>query len=144
MKTTSKISAGILIVLCLGLGDSAQAHGHGGGHGGGGHFGGPNVGGGHYGYFGPGFYPYPGYGYGYGGYYGCTRYYRGRFAGYPAADSLAAEVQIELAQRGYYRGPIDGIIGRGSRSALRAFQHRAGLPVTGRIDRATLHLLGIG
>jgi peptidoglycan hydrolase-like protein with peptidoglycan-binding domain len=44
------------------------------------------------------------------------------------------EVQTELAQRGYYDGLIDGVIGPGSRTAIREFQAAAGLPVTGQID----------
>ena len=43
-------------------------------------------------------------------------------------------VQAELARRGYYRGPVDGVLGPESRSAIRSFQARNGLPVTGRID----------
>ena len=60
----------------------------------------------------------------------------------PAA-SLTARVQAALKQRGYYRGPIDGIAGGGTVRALRAFQHAAGLPVSGRIDRATIARLGV-
>lgn len=47
---------------------------------------------------------------------------------------LAVEVQTELAQRGYYNGLIDGVIGPGSQTAIREFQAAAGLPVTGQID----------
>ena len=59
------------------------------------------------------------------------------------AVSLPARVQSPLASRGYYRGPIDGIAGGGSARALRAFQHAAGLPVSGRTDRATIARLGL-
>jgi hypothetical protein len=45
-----------------------------------------------------------------------------------------AEVQAELAQRGYYNGLIDGVIGPGTQRAVREFQASAGLPVTGQID----------
>jgi Putative peptidoglycan binding domain len=47
---------------------------------------------------------------------------------------LAMEVQTELAQRGYYKGLIDGVIGPGCQKAIREFQAAAGLPVTGQID----------
>jgi hypothetical protein len=57
------------------------------------------------------------------------------------APSLASEVQIALARLGYYRGPIDGIIGSGTRRALRSFQITQRLPVTGLIDRPTLDAL---
>jgi peptidoglycan hydrolase-like protein with peptidoglycan-binding domain len=43
-------------------------------------------------------------------------------------------VQAELARRGYYRGSVDGVLGPESRDAIRSFQARNGLPVTGRID----------
>jgi peptidoglycan hydrolase-like protein with peptidoglycan-binding domain len=50
-------------------------------------------------------------------------------------------VQTELAGRGYYHGPIDGVIGSGSREAIRAFQRAQGLPVTGVVDPALLKAL---
>jgi Putative peptidoglycan binding domain len=54
---------------------------------------------------------------------------------------LASAVQTELARRGYYHGPIDGLMGSGSREAIRAFQQAQGLPVTGVIDPALLKAL---
>jgi peptidoglycan hydrolase-like protein with peptidoglycan-binding domain len=53
-------------------------------------------------------------------------------------------VQSALSKRGYYRGPIDGVIGAGSRRAIRAFQSDQGLPVTGLIDRKLLTALQLG
>jgi peptidoglycan hydrolase-like protein with peptidoglycan-binding domain len=50
---------------------------------------------------------------------------------------------IPIAQRGYYQGAIDGVIGSASREAIRAFQAAQGLPVTGVIDRKVLTALGI-
>lgn len=50
-------------------------------------------------------------------------------------NDLAVSVQSELARRCYYKGAIDGVIGSGSREAIRAFQAAQGLPVTGVIDR---------
>ena len=41
---------------------------------------------------------------------------------------LAVEVQTELAQRGYYNGLIDGVIGPGSQTAIREFQAAAWRP----------------
>jgi peptidoglycan hydrolase-like protein with peptidoglycan-binding domain len=52
-------------------------------------------------------------------------------------------VQSNLAQLGYYHGPIDGEIGSGSRQAIRAFQAAQGLPVTGMIDPKLLKALRI-
>ncbi len=73
-------------------------------------------------------------------YYSTSRVYRS----YDTRDSLAAEVQSALRSRGYYRGPIDGDIGSGSRAAIRAYQRSRGLPATGRIDTALLRSLRIG
>jgi localization factor PodJL len=52
-------------------------------------------------------------------------------------------VQSKLAQRGYYQGAIDGVIGSDSRQAIRAFQAAQGLPVTGAIDIKLLNALDI-
>ena len=86
-------------------------------------------------YYGYGF----GYGYPYGGYYSQPDYYEGDYA--DENYSAETDVQAALADRGYYRGPIDGIIGTGTRRAVRAFQRDAGLPVTGRIDARLLNAL---
>jgi hypothetical protein len=56
-------------------------------------------------------------------------------------QDLAMKVQSELARRGYYHGPIDGVIGTGSRQAIRGFQEAKGLPVTGLIDPNVLRAL---
>jgi hypothetical protein len=112
------------------------------------------------GYYGrPYGYGYGGYGYGYGypAYYGPTIglsfYSRPRYDGYyssrvyrgsVADNSLAVDVQRALRSRGYYYGSVDGIIGSGSRSAIRAYQRDRGLAITGRIDRDLLRSLRIG
>ena len=54
---------------------------------------------------------------------------------------LASAVQTNLARRGYYHGPIDGVIGFASREAIRTFQEVQGLPATGLIDPALLKAL---
>lgn len=109
------------------------------------------------GYYGRSHYGYsrPYYGYGYGpsigvSYYSrpsysyeTTRVYRGSSA-YDPSDDLAVDVQRALKRRGYYTGSVDGDIGPGSRSAIRAYQADRGLPVTGRIDSSLLRALGIG
>ena len=56
-------------------------------------------------------------------------------------QSVEIDVQRGLARRGYYRGPIDGDIGPGSRSSIRAFQADHGFAPTGRIDRDLLESL---
>ena len=79
-------------------------------------------------------------------YYTRERYttYRSAPSAYSYDGSLSAEVQEALKRRGYYRGAIDGDIGPGSRSAIRAYQADRGLAVTGRIDSSLLDALGIG
>jgi hypothetical protein len=67
-------------------------------------------------------------------------YYRGS----SYSDDLAVDVQRALSRRGYYRGRIDGDIGPGSRSAIRAYQYDRGLAATGRIDSSLLRSLGLG
>ena len=53
------------------------------------------------------------------------------------------DAQMLLARRGYYRSGIDGIYGAGMDFALRAYQSRAGIPPTGRLDMDTLASLGL-
>lgn len=55
----------------------------------------------------------------------------------------AKRVQRGLKAYGYYDGVIDGIIGKGSRAALKAFQKDYSLKVTGTITPEVLKALGI-
>src|SRR5262245_14646809 len=50
----------------------------------------------------------------------------------PAVDVRTA--QRQLKERGYYTGPVDGVVGPATESALRAYQRDRGLKVTGRLD----------
>lgn len=88
--------------------------------------------------------PYYGYGapyYGYGrGYYAGT--YHGR-AVQQGRQSIGAAVQAALAREGYYHGRIDGVIGEQSRLAIRNYQRRNGLPITGRLDNSLIDSLGV-
>lgn len=103
-------------------------------------------------------YPY-GYGYGYG--YPGNAYYRydprgvyeGRVAnpernttndGGGKDVSMAARVQRQLAAGGYYRGAIDGVIGDGTRRAIRSYERDNGLRVDGQIDDQLLSTMGLG
>jgi len=61
-----------------------------------------------------------------------------------AAGGVTSVVQSELRKRGYYQGPIDGVIGAGSRRAIRSFQTDQRLPITGSIDRKLLSALRVG
>jgi len=95
-------------------------------------------------------YPYYGYGWGY-PYYGAYPYgygyYTPRYTTYPdrgyTDDATVAAVQRRLARGGYYHGAIDGVIGPGTRAAVRAYERNNGLPVDGVIDRALLRTMGL-
>ena len=63
--------------------------------------------------------------------------------GYAAPGDVTAQVQSSLAQQGYYYGPIDGILGPGTRSAIQRYQIDHGLAVTATIDEQTLYTLGL-
>lgn len=54
------------------------------------------------------------------------------------------ECQIGLVRQGISPGSIDGLMGAQTRAAIRVFQERAGLPVTGGVDAGTLLALGTG
>jgi hypothetical protein len=57
--------------------------------------------------------------------------------------SVAIDVQRQLQRRGYYRGPIDGIVGPGTRSAIAAFEVDNGLDPTGAVSPAVVSRLGL-
>src|SRR5580704_13315208 len=72
----------------------------------------------------------------------------GNFAGTPYESSppgiqhdVVLSAETILAGRGLYRGPIDGQFGSDLEFSLRAYQSRAHLPVTGRLDLDTLAAL---
>ena len=105
--------------------------------------------------FGYPFYGYPYYGYapyGYG--YPVGAYYsydpRGIYQGQVVSSvgrgnkSVAVQVQQQLAAGGYYQGEIDGIVGEGTRRAIRNYERDNNLPVDGRIDDQLLAMLGLG
>lgn len=60
----------------------------------------------------------------------------------PAYDRLLLAGDIYVAEAhlrdfGFDPGPVDGIFTAETRAAVRAYQARYGLPVSGRLDRAT-------
>lgn len=87
-----------------------------------------------YGYGYPYRYPY-GYGYGYG-----RAVYDAPVAN---DDATVIAVQQRLARAGYYRGAIDGVMGPGTRSAIRSYERTHGLRVDGAIDRRLLTTMGL-
>ena len=59
-----------------------------------------------------------------------------------AKRPMVRNIQRALDRAGHSPGPIDGIIGRQTTSAIRSFQKAKGLP-TGNLTVATLHALGV-
>ena len=55
--------------------------------------------------------------------------------------NVVFSAQIALARRGLYHEEINGLYGPAMEFSLRAYQERARLPVTGRLDSATLAAL---
>jgi hypothetical protein len=94
-----------------------------------------------WGYYDYGYPYYPYYGYDYPDYYYPDSAY---YSGDNGSASFPALVQGALARRGYYDGQVDGIIGSGTRSAIREFQRDNGLSVTGRIDPQLVQALKLG
>lgn len=93
---------------------------------------------------------YPSYGYGYGYPYGYSSYpYRYNYGSYYYNDygygnqSIVIAVQTRLARLGYYRGPIDGIMGPGTRWAIRAYERDHGLRVDGTISGPLVRNMGL-
>jgi len=48
------------------------------------------------------------------------------------------EIQIALNSLGFEAGPVDGVMGEQTRSAIRSYQHYIGVPVTGRLNNRQL------
>ena len=97
-------------------------------------------------------YPYDyAYGYGYpysydydpGYYYDSTVYPSEPSYGYQSSNSIVVAAQQQLAEQGYYRGQIDGVIGPQTEQAIAQFQNRHGLQVTGSLSPDTIAALGL-
>src|SRR3954462_11732175 len=59
-------------------------------------------------------------------------------AGRPAVAAL----QVTLRHHHVYRGPVDGLIGPGTKAAVMRFQRRHGLPADGVVGRRTRRAFG--
>src|ERR1700751_1164927 len=69
--------------------------------------------------------------------------YRRAPGGGGARPRVVARAQMELARRGYYRGPVDGELGENTMEAIGRFQASLGLQPTGHIDGRTLMALQV-
>ena len=54
------------------------------------------------------------------------------------------QAQQKLREEGLYRGRIDGVLGPRTKTALRTFQRKNGLPATASLDRRTMSALSGG
>lgn len=61
----------------------------------------------------------------------------------PSGQVSVTAAQRALAQKGYYRGPIDGIVGPLTTDAARRFQRDQGLPGNGALTVETVRKLGL-
>ena len=91
-----------------------------------------------YGYYPYGYSSYYPYDYSY-GYYG---YNRPGYNSY-ANGSIVIQVQSRLARAGYYRGPIDGVMGPRTHYAIRAYERDHGLRVDGMISGQLVRNMGL-
>ncbi len=62
---------------------------------------------------------------------------------YPVGPETTRAVQWRLRRLGYYRGPVDGAWGPGTRYALRAFERDRNLPLTDEPTRDTMAAMGL-
>jgi len=87
-------------------------------------------------------YPYSSYGnYPYDYNYGYYSYNRPGYA--YSGDSVVVRVQSRLARAGYYHGPIDGVMGSGTRHAILAYERDHGLRMDGTINGPLLRNMGL-
>ena len=59
------------------------------------------------------------------------------------ADDLTRAVQQQLKDQGFFYGAVDGRGGEETAAAIRRYQIRNGLKVTGQLNDETLHALGM-
>lgn len=59
----------------------------------------------------------------------------------PASEIKA--VQTALSKQGFYKGKVDGMVGKMTTNAVKAFQKKKGLKVDGLIGPKTLKALGV-
>ena len=60
-----------------------------------------------------------------------------------SSGAAVTEIQTRLKNWGYYDGPVDGVYGNKTESAVKHFQRKNGLSVDGQVGDQTLAALGI-
>jgi hypothetical protein len=68
---------------------------------------------------------------------------RGKVGEWVDQQARVREVQKRLQEAGFFPGDIDGVLGPQTRTALREYQAKHGLPKTGDLDEATLRALKV-
>lgn len=61
-----------------------------------------------------------------------------------AKTMSTAEVQQKLIDLGYFKGKVDGKMGKNTSDALKKFQQESGIPLTGKPDSETIAQLRVG
>ncbi|SJM91801.1 peptidoglycan-binding domain-containing protein [Crenothrix polyspora] len=59
-------------------------------------------------------------------------------------NPITHQAQTNLTEQGFSPGTLDGVLGKGTSSAIKAFQTKTNLPTSGILDEATLQKLNIG
>ena len=61
-----------------------------------------------------------------------------------APDDRVRQAQLVLQEKGYYRGPVDGLMTPETRRAVWNFQKSVGFRLSGSLDQQTMAALGLG
>lgn len=62
---------------------------------------------------------------------------------FEVSKSMVRQAQEQLKNRGFYKGPVDGINGNETRAAVQKFQRSENIVETGDLNDATLKSLGV-
>lgn len=60
-----------------------------------------------------------------------------------SSGAVVSQIQTKLKNWGYYAGDVDGVYGRATERAVRAFQRKNGLTADGKVGAQTLEALGL-
>ena len=74
-------------------------------------------------------------------YDGHVQYFHDKYSTGTRPALMTRAAQVYLTYRGFAVGGIDGVLGPGTTAAVRDYQTRAGVPVTGVIDAALIQRL---
>lgn len=69
--------------------------------------------------------------------------YRYRILSVGSKGTLVFLIQNHLRAAGFYNGQVDGIYENGTKEAVKEFQRKRGLPITGNVGKAVYRALGL-